>query len=528
MGCPYLKNVNGHAVLMVHEKPFIMLGGEVHNSNSSNADYMGAVWKKADALRMNSVLLPVSWEIIEPKERQFDFTLVDALICQAREHGKKICFLWFGSWKNAQCYYAPEWVKTDVTRFPRAEIVKGVHSVRTRHGITYSTLSAFGEETVKADANAFAHLMAHIRTVDGEENTVICVQVENETGILGEARERSELADKLFGQNVPQALVEYLNGSVLSPELAETFHYAQNASWSQIFGAMAEEAFTAYATASFVERVAAAGKKEYALPMVANSWLDKKQAPGKYPTGGPVKKVIPIWKFAAPSIDIYAPDIYVPNFCDICDTYASEGNPLFIAECATHSYAGVREVYTVGHYHAICYSPFGFEDIGHPFSIMQGMLFGMDTTDEALKTPQSEKEYATITQYLSGMLPLIGSKYGTDCLQAAISETCNETELNFQDFRFQIHFQSKYIHRHNGVFLALENSNNEFYILNCGCIWDIVSMQAERPHAEFLCVEEGFFDDNRWIPTRRLNGDEITVLGSEEPVLLKLKLNAFC
>lgn len=116
---------NGRKVLVVDEKPFIMLAGEVHNSNSSSVAYMEGVYDQADALGMNCLLIPVTWELVEPEEGVFDFSLMDALIMQARERGKKLGFLWFGAWKNAQCYYAPEWVKTDLNRFKRAQMEKG-------------------------------------------------------------------------------------------------------------------------------------------------------------------------------------------------------------------------------------------------------------------------------------------------------------------------------------------------------------------------------------------------------------------
>ena len=82
MGSPYIRTAGNTKILMVHDRPFIMLAGEVHNSNSSSASYMEHVWRKADELGMNSLLLPVSWEIIEPEEGHFDFTLVDMLIDQ--------------------------------------------------------------------------------------------------------------------------------------------------------------------------------------------------------------------------------------------------------------------------------------------------------------------------------------------------------------------------------------------------------------------------------------------------------------
>ena len=321
MSHPYIRITGNTKLLMVHDRPFIMLAGEVHNSNSSSAAYMEQVWRKADELGMNSLLLPVSWEIIEPEEGRFDFTLVDKLIDQARSYGKKIGFLWFGSWKNAQCYYAPPWVKTDLNRFQRAQVEKGKNNVRAVHDMPYSTLSAFCRETMEADARAFAKLMEHIREVDEIENTVICVQVENETGLLGSGREHSDEADKIFTQPVPEGLVRWLreHANELSSELAGAFqkNAPEDADWEEVFGDMAEEVFTAFYTASFVNYVAEAGKKVYPLPMVANCWLDKGQKPGRYPTGGPVEKVMDVWRYAALSIDIIAPDIYVPYFCDV-------------------------------------------------------------------------------------------------------------------------------------------------------------------------------------------------------------------
>ena len=185
---------------MVAGRPFIMLAGEVHNSSSSSLAYMEQVWEKANALGMNCLLLPVTWELTEPEEGKFDFSLVRGLIEQARRYGKKISFLWFGAWKNAQCYYAPEWVKTNPARFHRAQVVKGKNFIYNVdfYNMPYSSLSYLCEETRLADARAFARLMAYIREIDSEAHTVVSVQIENETGLMGAAREHSDQADALF------------------------------------------------------------------------------------------------------------------------------------------------------------------------------------------------------------------------------------------------------------------------------------------------------------------------------------------
>ncbi|ANU50339.2 hypothetical protein ADH76_00140 [Enterocloster clostridioformis] len=525
----------GIKILMVHGKPLILLGGEVHNSNSSSGEAMVPVWEKADELGMNALLLPVAWEQIEPEENVFQFDLVDTLLRQARQHEKKIVFLWFGSWKNAQCFYAPPWVKRDLSRFRRAQVVKGKNRVvlTGKHEMSYSTLSAFCAGTMEADAKAFAAFMSHLRLVDSEDNTVVAVQVENETGLMGQAREESEEADLKFFSPVPDRCIEYLisRRGELMPELAEVLpeRILAGMTWSQLFGSMAEECFTAYYTASFVQHVAAAGKKEYPLPMLVNCWLDKGQKPGLYPTGGPVAKVMDLWHSAAPDIEIIAPDIYIPDFCGTCDRYTRQGNPLFIAECATHAYAAARAVYTVGYYHTVCYSPFGFEELGQPFSAFQGVLFGMDVEDEALKTPQDPAEYRKVNEILGELMPLLGKAYGTKYLQAACGEAeslRDSQEMEFDDFAFKPSFSHRFLNRRNGACLILQISPDTFYVLMDGCIITPCSLDKKNREAEYLLVEEGSLKNGVWKPIRRLNGDEVQVLMADEPVLLKIQFFA--
>ena len=218
----------------VKGEPFIALAGEAHNSNSSTPSCMEGVWDKAAELGLNTVLLPVTWELVEPVEGTFEFATQDTIIAQARERGMHIIFLWFGTWKNAQCSYAPEWVKKDLERFPRAQVEKGMNKCRLQnfHGMPYSSLSYLGEETCKADARAFAAFMAHLKEVDEAEQTVIAVQVENETGLQGTARERSDLADEVFARDVQKhrktcARAE-IHGVKLFAQFVEIYRFADD------------------------------------------------------------------------------------------------------------------------------------------------------------------------------------------------------------------------------------------------------------------------------------------------------------
>lgn len=533
-------------LLQADGKPFIAIAGEAHNSSSSDTDYMVRVWEKAGELGLNTLLLPVSWELIEPQENQFEFGIVDELVHQARNYGMHLIFLWFGTWKNAQSTYVPEWVKKDLKRFPRAEIIPGKRKIilKNFYNMPYTTLSYLGEETKQADAKAFARLMRHLKEIDEKEKTVLAVQVENETGVQGSAREHSRLAEQLFAEAPPEGLVNYLENHMLEMDISvkdeleksgvfaerktnqEKERWKAKKSWEEVFGAVADEIFSAYHIASYVEYVAAAGKAEYNLPLAANSWLTQGTSPGVYPSGGPVAKMMEVWKYAAPSIDIYAPDIYVHNFTDICEEYTKLGNPLFIPETATHSHCAPRLVYAIGHHHAICFAPFGLEDMGKTFDSATAHLFGMDVSDPLLSKPQNVKEYCYCAKTLGSMMKLLTDNYGTKNLQAVIAENCENGvgEMCFGDYRFKVQMKFPEQEELKGVCLILKAEEDSFYIFGNECQIEIYSDDRKKAHCDILSYEEGLFVNGEWKAGRRLNGDEAASFSFSEYRLVKLKL----
>ena len=102
-----------------------ILGGELSNSAATSVNDIDEVLPRMKALGLNTVLVPVYWEFLEPAEGQMDFTLVDRTIDVARQQGLKIVPLWFGAWKNSMSCYVPAWFKRDVRRFPRAVTAEG-------------------------------------------------------------------------------------------------------------------------------------------------------------------------------------------------------------------------------------------------------------------------------------------------------------------------------------------------------------------------------------------------------------------
>ncbi len=192
--------------------PFPALGGELHNNAATSLDYMKAIWPRLSAMHLNTVLVPISWALLEPAKGRFDYALGDGLIRAARAENLRVVLLWFGSWKNTWSSYAPDWVKRDFERFPRVQLSNGSGTER---------LSPFSEANRNADARAFAALMRRIREIDGGTHTVIMVQVENEVGVIPDARDHSPIANAAYDGAVPAELMDYLqkHQATLDPDL---------------------------------------------------------------------------------------------------------------------------------------------------------------------------------------------------------------------------------------------------------------------------------------------------------------------
>ena len=158
---PYLKKKGTATQLMVNDKPFLMIAGEVHNSSASTVEYMKPLFPTLKSMNLNAVFVTTAWEQIEPKEGVYDFSLVDAIIDNAKNNNLKVCLLWFASWKNGESSYAPLWVKKDTKRFFR---------VKTKDGRAIETLSPFCEATKIADAKAFAAMMKHVKECEKKSN----------------------------------------------------------------------------------------------------------------------------------------------------------------------------------------------------------------------------------------------------------------------------------------------------------------------------------------------------------------------
>lgn len=342
--------------LVVDGQPMVILGGELSNSAATCVADIDSVIPRMARLGLNTVLVPAQWDLTEPVEGQFDFTLIDRTIQRARENSLKVVFLWFGAWKNSMSCYAPLWFKRDTKRFPRA---------MTRSGKPLEIASAFSENVFQADHRAFQRLMEHIAEVDGLQHTVIMMQIENEIGMLEDARDHSLEADRLFRGAVPKQLTDYLkkHKNELHPSMRDRFT-GKTGSWTEVFGdgLYTDEIFMAYYYALYVERLAQTARRVCNMPLYVNAAMNSRgRQPGEYPSAGPLAHLKDVWHCGAPSIDILAPDIYDTGFKGWAAQYALPDNPLFIPESRCCVNSGVRALYAVGEHGALGFSPFAID-----------------------------------------------------------------------------------------------------------------------------------------------------------------------
>ena len=489
---PFLKQ-NGEAnQLIVDGKPFLILGGELHNSSSSSRDYMKKFWPELEASGMNTVLAAVEWSLVEPEEGLFDYTIIDNLLEDARAHNLRLILLWFGSWKNSQSAYIPDWIKSDYNRFPR---------VKASFGKSLEILSPFYQESLNADTKAFANVMKHLREVDSEYRTVIMMQVENEVGILGSARDHSPAAETAFNSSVPRELIDHLvkHKANLFPGLNETWKasdYKTSGTWEDLFGSngKADEIFMAWNYSRYINSIAKAGKAEYPLPMFVNAWLVQKsdKIPGDYPSGGPQAHMLDIWKAGSPDLDLYVPDIYRPEFAELCDLYTHNDNTLFIPEARAGELGAAQFFYAIGKHKSIGYSPFGFE----------------------ARTQDIENDPVTIAYKIaSGMAPLIleAQSRGTITSVLLNTETKPLEEIVLGDYKLiaEIPDAPPQPLPFESYGIIMNPAPDEYIIYGKDIQFSFLPVTPGPAIAGIAHVDEGIFDNGKWIPGRRLNGDEI-------------------
>ena len=472
---PQLRKDGELTRFLVDGRPFLMLAGEFGNSTSSSLAYLAPRLEQIKAMNLNSVIATLSWEQFEPQEGTYDYTLIDGIIAQAEKTNLKVAIIWFGSWKNGLSTYAPLWVKRDLARFYR---------VRNKWGDNTATVSPSCLAARDADAKAYAALMARIKQQDTKK-TVVMMQVQNEMGCFADM-DYSEPSLKLFSQAVPAPLLRYMvrNEALLMNELKEPWIKAgkkTSGTWTEVFGdnADAKEFFMAWQYAAYVQVGALAGKERYNIPMYVNSWQRRnaQQPAGDYPCGGPISKVMDIYKAAAPAVDLCAPDIYYTTFREVCGLYARADNPLFIPECTRDE---GKAFYAFAELNALGFSPFAIENGTKDLEFIAG--YGV----------------------LKSLLPMILQYQGTGKMHGWWRQN-NEERFNFTMGNYELELSCDKNAKAYG--LVIQTGPDDFLIAGLG------TRVTFKPVDKGLRVEVGSVREVRrgkddWVTLRWLNGDE--------------------
>ncbi|MFZ0272357.1 MAG: DUF5597 domain-containing protein [Acidobacteriaceae bacterium] len=509
---PRLVQKDGRYALLVDGKPFLILGGQIHNSSAWPSE-LPQVWESMAALHANTVEAPVYWEQLERQPGQFDFSSVDAVIDGARAHNLHVVLLWFGTWKNGNMHYAPAWVKTDTTRFPR---------VVRPDGQPIDVLSPISQNTLDADKAAFTALMHHLKQIDDDQHTVLLIQVENESGNIGSVRDFSPEANRLFALQVPAELPQATG--------------KQAGTWQQVFGSDGDEMFQAYYQARYINEIAAAGKREFAIPCYINVWLDYPAAalpqrqidlPGiGYPSGGAVQKLVDVWRKLAPSIDMIGPDIYADDsqfYRETMDVYRRPDNPLWIPETGRSDNFGKFFFYALDR-GAIGFSPFGVDQTG--WNILGDETWTAHARNFALIAPMDRE----IAQFeFDGRLKTAVEEPGH------VSE-----ELDFGAWQATVAFgfpqpdgrRAPGTKDAHGAALVAQLGPNEFLVTGVDASI-VFHLPGKLPwiRSQIVAAEQGTWENGVWTPIRLWNGDEtdrgLCFYGKGKPSVVRVKMQKF-
>jgi hypothetical protein len=507
---PHIVEKDGRHALLVDGQPYLILGGQIHNSSAWPSE-LPQVWKSMADLHANTVEAPVYWEQFEAQPGNFDYKNIDAILEGARAHNLHVVFLWFGTWKNGNMHYAPSWVKSDTSRFPR---------VVRPDGEPIDVLSPLGRNTLEADKTAFTALMRHLKQADGSQHTVLLIQVENESGNIGSVRDFSAQANKEFAGPVPSDLL--------------TATGKQAGTWSQVFGGEADEIFQAYHQAKYINEIVAAGKHEFDIPCYINVWIDYPAAqlaqrqidqPGiGYPSGGAVQKFVGLWRKLAPSVDMIGPDIYADDsqfYKDTISAYLRPDNALWIPETGRSDSFAKFFFYALGE-GAVGFSPFGVDQTG--WNILGDHPWTAHARNFALIEPM-DREIA--------QLEFDGK------VKTAVEETGQATqEVDFGAWQATVAFgfpqqdgrRAPGTPDKHGAALVAQIGPDEFLLTGVDASV-VFHLPHKEPwiHSQILTAEEGRYEKGVWTPIRLWNGDETDrgICFDGKPVVVRVKMQRF-
>lgn len=521
---PHLAKVGETVSLVVNGSPLVLRSGELNNSTASSIRYMEQqrTFDRLKALNLNSVIATASWELVEPIEGEYNFAEVDYIIEQARLRDMKVILLWFGTFKNPFMTYAPSWVKQNPKKYPRAKDAEGKD---------LEMPSVFSDAVLKADARAYVATLEHIKSVDSE-NTVVMIQIENEPGLRGTPRDYSALAEKAWKGDVPSQLIDYLkaNSESLQPDIKkawETNGRREKGNWEEVFGKsltkddgtnpiinQTEHFFTAYAFARYLDYMAIEGKRVLPLPTFVNSSVFRIDSRGiSLGNGCSIPEFFDLYKAGAPNLDILTPNSYMQQLDQICEAFSWKGNPILIPESTV---TGARALYSIGEWDAIAFSPFGIDSWAegvlenpspaqHLFADTYGTIAQMESLIEQHLGKESMRGvyiYNTRAEdtITIGNYEISASRGRSFDIGAMMAPTGSFSPEKQEQPRFE------------GGAIIIQTTPEEFYVVGYGLNANFKLRDSiKHSYCGYDSIDEGIFENGKFVEYRRLNGDERNV-----------------
>jgi hypothetical protein len=534
---PRLVQKDGRFALFVDDAPFLILGVEDQDLGlESTWPQHPKDWANMEYLHANTIEIPIYWDQIEPQQGQFDFSSIDRLLSEARQHDVRLVLLWFATWKNGSQHYMPDWMLTDPVRY--------FHELN-RNGEAVDSPSPFATASLEADKTAFAAVMGHLKAAD-PQRTVIMVQVENEPGSWQSVRDFSPAAQKVFEAPVPPEILKAMN--VKSPN--------SSPNWQAAFGPDADEYFNAWSVAKYIGQVAAAGKAVYPLPMDVNDALrdpfnpgfpGEPGTPGGYESGGPTDNVLSIWKAAAPSVDILAPDDYRGDpaaYVKDLELYHRDDNPLFLPESGCYQCDPAS-----GDFGRFFFSVLGLQAIGDSESgnspvpelarnfVLVGPMqreiarLNFEGKLKAVAEPVFYKggDHGRLTQTLpfgnwNAVVAYPSSRRGPDTGNPTPQGRALVAQLGDNQFLVAGYFC------HVDFFPAgTEQQQKTQHIVMGGGQTPSALIDGKWQHRQFLSVEQGTYENGVFKLLRSQNGDatDYGLRFGEDPIVLRVTLGTY-
>lgn len=516
---PWTLSTEAPFVLRREGEPALLVGGQVFNSASSSPKAIADSFAHVRRVGSNVVLSPVSWALSEPVEGAFDFALVDVMLAEARKNELRLVLLWFGAFKNAASTYSPTWVRSNPARFPRVVVEpKGMQAFTYEGATAKPVLSAFSPELREADAKGFEALIRHLVEAD-PDGRVAMVQVENESGLLSDSRDRNELAEAAWAGPVPRELIAHVratpDGGTSARRLWEASGSADGGSWSQVFGdtPAAEEVFMAWTIAGYVEHLARRGRAIADIVMYANAWLGPQpgqDTPGQWPSGGPASTVLDVWRAAAPSLAFLGPDVYVQDADAAMKQYATGIQPFFVPECRLSAGELVR---AIGAYGAFGWSAYGLDAANPDAQVAATLAFVSALEDEISQAQQRRTINAVViepgveveTRHIDGVdITARGAL-------ALFQKMLLDAGVHVPDTQLQVPDETvagAQVTHHGDTRpfgLIVGTGDDGFLIIGRELMLDFFAADAR---VEIDSVVELLLDGERVVPGRVLNGDE--------------------